>query len=137
MDTVDLFDPLSPEDKRLAYQHAVMMLRESDAERERIAAELETLRAELKDEGETATANYDAIAAACGCPQWDYPGQVVRDVQTLAAELAAIKADVGPLLGRLANYIGRWPATLLSERYDGDADAEVARSWAARLGKEE
>ena len=25
----------------------------------------------------------DEIAALCGCPTWEYPGQVVRDVQQL------------------------------------------------------
>lgn len=33
----------------------------------------------------------DAIAKACGCPEWEYPGQVVRDVKALAAELVAAR----------------------------------------------
>lgn len=39
----------------------------------------------------------DEIAAACGCPPWEYPGQVVRDVlglvkanETLTASLATV-----------------------------------------------
>ena len=27
----------------------------------------------------------DAIAEICGCPHWEYPGQVVRDVKSLRA----------------------------------------------------
>jgi hypothetical protein len=29
---------------------------------------------------------FDAIAILCGCEQWDYPGQLVRDVERLRAE---------------------------------------------------
>jgi hypothetical protein len=29
---------------------------------------------------------FDAIAKLCGCEQWDYPGQLVRDVERLRAE---------------------------------------------------
>ena len=33
-----------------------------------------------------ATNAFDAIAAACGCPEWDYPGQLVRDVEQVVRE---------------------------------------------------
>lgn len=32
----------------------------------------------------------DDIAATCGCPAWEYPGQVVRDVRALHGGLAAL-----------------------------------------------
>lgn len=32
-------------------------------------------------EGRAAEEALDKIAALCGCPSWDYPGQVVRDVE--------------------------------------------------------
>jgi hypothetical protein len=43
---------------------------------------------EKKDAAEKAL---DEIARVSGCPEWDYPGQVVRDVQALAAENAKLK----------------------------------------------
>jgi hypothetical protein len=39
----------------------------------------------------------DEIAAACGCAEWDYPGQVTRDV---LAELAKLEAYRAILKGR-------------------------------------
>jgi hypothetical protein len=36
-----------------------------------------------KDAGEIAL---DEIAALCGVPEWEYPGQVVRDVRAVVAE---------------------------------------------------
>ncbi len=42
---------------------------------------------------------WDAIAVAVGCPQWDYPGQLVRDVQTMAARLESAKSDRDALYG--------------------------------------
>lgn len=69
------------------------------AERDDLHAVLETRDAELTlaheriaEHGNAATEAFDAIAAACGCPHWDYPGQVVRDVQALAAERDALRA---------------------------------------------
>lgn len=62
--------------------------RERDQARERIA-ELEAL---LRDNA--ATRALDEIAALCGCAHWDYPAQVVRDVQELARKLAAVRLAV-------------------------------------------
>lgn len=47
--------------------------------------------AEDHTRGDAATAALDAIAKLCGCPQWDYPGQVERDVGALAAERDALR----------------------------------------------
>ena len=41
--------------------------------------------------GDAATTALDAIAKLCGCPRWDYPGQVVRDVGALATERDAAR----------------------------------------------
>lgn len=38
--------------------------------------------------GSAADKAFNAIAKLCGCPEWDYPGQIVRDVQLLADRLA-------------------------------------------------
>jgi len=37
----------------------------------------------LRDAPDAASDALDAIAKLCGCPKWDYPGQVVRDVEKL------------------------------------------------------
>lgn len=41
-----------------------------------------------------ATEAFNAIAVACGCAQWDYPGQLVRDVEALVAERDRLRALV-------------------------------------------
>lgn len=63
----------------------------------------------------------DAIAAACGCAEWEYPGQVVRDVEAVVRErdeavalistlraqnqgYAAELAEVDQILGRALGY---------------------------------
>lgn len=35
------------------------------------------------DETNAATDALDAIAKLCGCPSWQYPGQVMRDVEMM------------------------------------------------------
>ena len=30
--------------------------------------------------------DFDEIAKLCGCPEWDYPGQVLRDIRALVKE---------------------------------------------------
>ncbi len=49
----------------------------------RHAEELNLRAPHEPDAGEDAL---DAIAAACGCPDWEYPGQVVRDVEEVVRE---------------------------------------------------
>ncbi len=39
-----------------------------------------------------ATDALDAIAKLCGCPAWEYPGQVVRDVAALVTERRRLRA---------------------------------------------
>lgn len=65
-----------PEAQALAEQVAVEAMTEGLRELapERLAEDTAAMRA------------LDAIAKACGCPQWDYPGQVVRDVQSALDE---------------------------------------------------
>ena len=56
----------------------------------RALALLTELAREIEDlEAKTAAEDaLDAIAVLCGCPQWDYPGQIVRDVQMLVRQIA-------------------------------------------------
>ncbi len=47
---------------------------------------------------------FDAIAKACGCERWDYPGQLVRDVERVVAERDAARtgfANAGDVGRRL------------------------------------
>lgn len=46
--------------------------------------------AALADPASAATQAFDAIAALCGCPEWGYPAQVVRDVRGVVAERDAL-----------------------------------------------
>lgn len=45
---------------------------------------------------DAATLAFDEIAALCGCPEWDYPGQIVRDVQTLVRERDLARLGTAP-----------------------------------------
>ncbi len=57
------------------------------------------------EEKDAADDALDEIATLCGCPQWDYPGQVVRDVRALRntlksaqhyVQLATMRSRPGP-----------------------------------------
>lgn len=39
----------------------------------------------------------DAIATACGCSDWEYPGQVVRDVEAVVSEVERFAREVEAL----------------------------------------
>lgn len=45
-------------------------------------------------EMDAATDAFGTIAELCGCPSWDYPGQVVRDVERLRSERDEARAAV-------------------------------------------
>lgn len=49
-----------------------------------LVAERNALRATMVDNAAVNALN--AIASICGCPDWDYPGQLVRDVEALRTE---------------------------------------------------
>lgn len=72
---------------------ALDLIASKDAELRSAREELETARRELTAERDrrrqsaSAAVNaLDEIAAACGCADWEYPGQVVRDVGTVLRE---------------------------------------------------
>lgn len=46
----------------------------------------EALEAQLLDHDRVETERLDRLAALCGCPEWDYPGQVERDVAAVVAD---------------------------------------------------
>jgi outer membrane murein-binding lipoprotein Lpp len=61
------------------------------AELESVAAERDALRATMNDNAAVNALN--AIASICGCPDWDYPGQLVRDVEALRTERDSARAE--------------------------------------------
>lgn len=56
------------------------------------------------------TEAWDDIAKAVGCPAWAYPGQLVRDVQNMAAELAKLRsaAPAPPPLDAACESLMMW-----------------------------
>jgi vacuolar-type H+-ATPase subunit D/Vma8 len=65
---------------------------------------LEAENAALRKEAESGAAvqALNAIAKLCGCEQWEYPGQLVRDVERLRAESAAKDAGFAVLAEKAA-----------------------------------
>ena len=80
---------------------------------------------ELLDEVESdaAAQAFDAIAAACGCPEWEYPGQLVRDVRAVVAERDALRAQAAEHQAAIL---------ALAETYNA-RDAQVAAKRDARV----
>jgi hypothetical protein len=64
-------------------------VRDREAEALAALADVDELRAALdfarESYGGAANDAFSAIAELCGCKQWDYPGQLVRDVERLKA----------------------------------------------------
>lgn len=58
----------------------------ADALVEILQARPEVAAEVMRRVGDAATDALDQIAALCGCAQWDYPGQVVRDVAALVEQ---------------------------------------------------
>lgn len=54
---------------------------------------LKDLEALYKDRRDAATQAFDAIAELCGCKEWEYPGQVVRDVETALEKLTVDEGE--------------------------------------------
>lgn len=88
-----------------------------------LRAEVAALREQIADDGRVVTENYDVIAAACGVPEWDYPGQVVRDVQILAAEVAALR--------EVAGLVREWQAAEAALRLAADDPWRIGGAVAA------
>ncbi len=55
--------------------------------------------ANLSDPSSAEMQAFDAIAVACGCPEWDYPAQLVRDVRAVVAERDALLRAIDDPVG--------------------------------------
>lgn len=62
-----------------------------------VLTELAGLQLEVDAHNTASTPAFDEIAKLCGCPQWDYPGQLIRDVQNVVQECDELRAAVDVL----------------------------------------
>lgn len=84
------------------------------------------------DPRDAATEAFDEIAAACGCPHWDYPGQLVRDVQALVRERDALRAERDELVAHRDAQAARHRAEVDLHLEDlGVANRQAARAEAS------
>lgn len=63
---------------------------------------LDALNAEEEEDDPAVVKAFDKIAEACGCEEWDYPGQLVRDVEALAEDrdiVIAVLDSIGKQFG--------------------------------------
>lgn len=72
---------------------------------------------------EATTSAFDDIAKACGCPEWEYPGQVARDVRGVVRERDAARSDLASILDRCLEAV--------------EAELEYPTSYADREGDPE
>lgn len=77
---------------------------------------------------------FNEIARLCGCPEWDYPGQLVRDVAKLAAERDQLRATVEPVEALPVEWL-RYAASVEANHTDSvnATIARVRRACAAEL----
>ena len=89
---------------------------------------------------DASTPAFDEIAKLCGCPQWDYPGQIVRDVERLVQERDFWKSQTNALTPafvtmterlRVAEVV-RDEARVASNRYIEEKRQALATAEACR-----
>lgn len=89
-------------------------------------------------ERDAAEAAFDAIAKAVGVPSWDYPGQLVRDVEALAKEAvrlaernqARARTLHNVLEERNALRLALAPLVAIADAYDANSlDDEARKHW--------
>lgn len=80
-------------------EHATALeaLRQAEAAEARVAELQATAVAPEPEAKDAATLAFDAIARAVGCPEWDYPGQLVRDVERLRKERDEARAALAKM----------------------------------------
>lgn len=62
----------------------------------------------------------DDIAILCGCPQWEYPGQIVRDVERVIRECSKTKMEAEQR--RMEAELGEAVANLLKRALSAIAE---------------
>lgn len=105
---------------------------ERDELKEQVARLLEKnehLQATLDDKNAPLLKAVDKIAKLCGCAQWDYAGQVVRDVEGLVEKVKRVCAENVELTHSIEEYCTELKATV-----DGhERDIERLHSEISRL----
>lgn len=77
---------------------------------DQIAAERDRLQLIADAHEDASTPAFDEIAKLCGCPTWEYPGQVIRDVQLVVRERDRLTIELGASKAAVAR--------LEAERYE-------------------
>lgn len=62
-------------------------------EMEALIAKYRDLELCLDAHEDASTPAFDEIAALCGCPEWEYPGQVIRDVKAVVEQRDKLERD--------------------------------------------
>lgn len=70
---------------------------------------------------DASTPAFDEIAALCGCPEWEYPGQVIRDVEHVVRERDGLKTELRDVMVARDHLAAKLQ---LAERIRDDARAE-------------
>ncbi len=86
------------------------------------------------DDRDASTIAFDEIASLCGCPGWEYPGQIVRDVRELVARLERtnrVAVEAGRRRDQLTNRITNALARITWFEEDGDNADEL--TWKQEL----
>jgi hypothetical protein len=83
---------------------------------------LDALNAEEEEDDPAVVKAFDQIAEACGCEEWEYPGQLVRDVEALAEDrdrwkglFVGIKLPIGAESSPLADLVAKANAMVETE----------------------
>ena len=77
---------------------------------------------------DAATEAFDAIAKLCGCPEWEYLGQVVRDVERVVAERDAARAEAEAWKGHVSRF-REWTFNNAWGKPDKDQPDRREESW--------
>lgn len=84
---------------------------------------------------DASTPAFDEIAALCGCPEWEYPGQVIRDVQHVVRERDGLKVELRDVMVVRDHLSAKLQ---MAERIRDDARAECnAKIESVRFWREQ
>jgi hypothetical protein len=93
----------------------------------------EGFEANHRDLQRTVKERLDRLATICGCPEWDYPGQIVRDVEAVAKERDRLRAALDVV--RQAVLAADYSDTLCCFKVSIDSMSRIDR--AIRAGPED
>ena len=89
----------------------------------------------MNQHNDAATQAFDAIAQLCDCPAWDYPGQIVRDVENLCARAQNDAISVKLLTKQLNTFIEFFNEHDVGKYTDENSADELVQSTRELLEK--